>query len=123
MSMELLHKRDIIRLARDAWIKQYSTFAGSHQFPFQIKARRGETVADIRKRLAALDLETCSESDVDSAIGTTGWARLECDECGLSCDMLIHIGEVPDYDARWRDLCADCISEASKMLATAKPKP
>lgn len=47
--------------------------------------------------------------------GWPDWTDNRCDECHADRDVLIRIGDEPDYDARWVDLCADCLRKASKL--------
>jgi hypothetical protein len=115
--MNIIQRRDIIRTVRDRWNSQYP------DDNLDIGWERSERVGDIRVRLAALDLETCSVEDVDKAIGTSGWADNDCDCCKLSFPVLVHIGEEPDYDAKWQDLCAGCLSKAVTLLNEAVPLP
>lgn len=111
MDMRLLLKRDIIRGVRDLWNSQYPKD--------DYRLSRGESAKDVRERLSGLDLETAMEADVDTAIGTKGWASNVCDECGVDHETLVRIGEEPDYEARWIDLCADCLSKASALVRSA----
>lgn len=115
--MEILHERDVIRSARDRWLEQYKRDADSEVFP------HGRTRGQVREALAALDLETCARADVDAAIGVTGWAGLRCDECGETPSMVIRFGEEPDWEARWQELCADCLGKGLSLLRETRPKP
>jgi hypothetical protein len=91
--MEIIRRRDIIRSVRDRWTTQY----GQND--------------EKRKALAALDLETCSAADVVAVLGTS-WVENECDECQKDLPVLMRFGEEPEYDARWQDLCVDCLKKA-----------
>lgn len=114
--MKVIQRRDVIRRLRDRFNEQYKDDA----FVFRFARAAPETVAQVKARLALLDLETCSVGDVDKAMGSTGWADMECDECGTNSPALVHLGSEPDYDARWQDLCADCIAQAARLLATTE---
>lgn len=115
----VIHKRDLILGVRDRWNEQYKTYD-----PMQVIGPRdhAEPVSVIRKRLSKLDLETCSEADVDKAIGVTEWAANKCDECGGNFETTIQVGNMPDYEARWVTLCAKCLSDAMKLLKSTEPK-
>lgn len=78
--MRLVFKRDRIRSVRDRWFEQYKNYPGDKTFVM----RNPKTVAQIQADLSDLDLETCSSSDVDKAIGVAGWVDFACDECGKS---------------------------------------
>lgn len=110
--MQIIKLRDIIRDAPSRWMKQYSLSADHAPLSWN----GAETYGDVRRRLSALDLETCSQADIERAIGRPDWASLICDECQFEREHVIRIGQEPDYEARWQDLCAECIQKAAKML-------
>lgn len=112
-----IHKRDIIREVRARWMKQYEHYPDGKVVGWAGNTR---TTGDIRKALAALDLETCSSEDVDAAIGTTGWAKNECDECNGDFETILQLGQTPDYDNRWWNMCAGCLAKASLALPSDK---
>jgi hypothetical protein len=115
--MSIITKREVIRGVKHRFLEQYETYRDSYVIG---PPHSQSPVGDIKQRLAALDLETCSEADVDAAMGgVTGWASLRCDECGKDSDAIARIGAEPDYEARWQDLCIDCIERARAMLAHA----
>lgn len=101
-------KRDVIRSVRARWSYQYPR----DDYTFW----DGSTAGEIRPRLAALDLETCSSEDVDKAIGSGGWADNRCDHCGEDVEALVRFGERPNYEARWQDLCLKCLVEGVEIL-------
>jgi hypothetical protein len=103
-------KRDVIRGVRAGWNEQY------RQYRDDERLRGGSRIGDIRARLAALDLDTCSEADVDAAIGAPRWAENRCDECNRDVERLVRIGDEPDYYAQWRDVCPDCIAQIARLL-------
>src|SRR4051812_22293846 len=107
MSMKVIQRRDVIRGVRDRWNEQYGKWEGA-----ALIGRNREPVSAIRARLAALDLEKCSQADVDTAVGVDGWAKNKCDVCGRDVPVLMHIGEEPDYEARWQEICLDCPTKA-----------
>lgn len=115
--MTPIQQRDSIRNVRARWLSQYERDPPEKR----VGMHGGEPVGLIRERLAALDLETCTVSDVDKAIGVTGWADNECDGCGKSFAVVIRIGQEPDYDARWVDLCVACLTEAAAILSATTP--
>jgi hypothetical protein len=111
--IKVITQRDVILGVRAQWLSQYAAYD-----PKQEIGARGarEAVGVITKRVKALDLKTCSVADVDKAIGTTGWADNECDVCGKAHDKVVRIGDEPDHDARWVDVCKACLAEASALL-------
>lgn len=114
--MKIVTKRERIESVRDRWQKQYR-----HYSPDTLigGGASREQVGVISRRLSKLDLSTCSEADVDAAIGVKKWASLRCDECLEDKDILMRMGDEPDYKARWQDLCADCLRRAITTLETA----
>jgi hypothetical protein len=109
----IIHRRAKIKDVRKRWLEQYAIYPND-----RIVGRCDRTAGDIRKSLKALDLETCSVSDIDAAIGTAGWGSLTCDECGEDHEHLIRLGEEPDYDARWVDLCRACLMRSAALAET-----
>jgi hypothetical protein len=114
--LKLIHQRDVIRNVRDRFLDQYRHYPDD-----SILVR--QRVGDTRQRLAKLDLETCSVQDVDEAIGVTGWAANECDLCRRDFPTLMRIGEEPGYEARWVDICEECLSEAVARFAPLPQGP
>lgn len=66
--------------------------------------------------LAALTDETRTRQSVAAIIGNDSWATMSCDECGLERDTLVRFGDDPDYEARWQDLCSDCLCAGLDLL-------
>lgn len=117
MSIEVITKRDVIRSVREKCEEQYQEYDPSFKFITFSTDVRSRTVGEVRSALAKLDLETCSSEDVDKAMGNNhGWADNCCSECGKDSQFLIHIGEKPDYEARWVDVCLVCMEKALRML-------
>lgn len=110
MDMTVIHKRDLIRSVRNRWRKQYQQSIADRTSPYHVSR------AGIDDALYKLDVETCSEADVDKAIGVSGWVANECNFCDRNMDVLIRLGEEPDYEARYVEICSDCLSKASDVL-------
>jgi hypothetical protein len=122
--MKVIYKRDVIRNVRGRWEEQYQNYESDYKLVglplLDVQGKpipnSGPTVGEIRAALAALNLENCSSTDVDAAMGVAGWADNRCLECGKDCDSLIQIGEEPNYEAQWVDLCIGCLEKALKLL-------
>lgn len=112
MNITVIQSRDIIRGVRDRWKRQYKHYADDYRVGWGESLTAGE----IRSRLDALDLETCSKADVDVALQTAHWASNDCDLCEKDVETTIRIGDEPDYVARWVDLCPECLAKAAKTL-------
>jgi hypothetical protein len=105
-----IRSRDVIMDVRKKWSEQYKFYS-----PDDMIGRPQERIGDINARLRKLDLKTCTVADVDAAIGTTGWADNECDLCGGNHELVVRVGDKPDYDARWIDLCPSCVKKVSTV--------
>jgi hypothetical protein len=111
--MRKITERDMIREVREKHTRQYGAWSrDSTVYPLEGPVQIGT----IRDRLKALDLETCSAADVDKAIGRSGWAELKCDACDTPVKKIVRIGAEPDYEARWQDLCRECLIKALKII-------
>lgn len=111
MSIERITRRDIIRAVPDNFRKQY----GSHPNEMAAWSKHGRTRGELIERSKALDAETCTAEEMNAAI-ETNWTAHECDECGDDFDTLVRIGQEPDYEARWVDLCHSCVSVALNAI-------
>ena len=113
--MRIIQRRDVIRSVPEKFNEQYRGSADDRLIGIGDGRR---TVGSIREALAQLDLETCSAADIGVAMGQpgSGWAVNRCNECGEDSPILIHIGDDPDYEAQWQDLCLDCLKRALKSL-------
>ena len=114
--MRKKYRRDVIREARDAWFGQYANYSDEKRLLFS-----KQTIGETRVALRSLDLDTCSAGDVNNAIGATGWASNCCDECKRDFDVLMHIGQESNYEARYQQLCIDCLRGAVSKLADDVP--
>jgi len=111
----LIQKRDIIRGVRDKWLRAYQSYADNYRVAWVDNRTAGE----IRRHLHALDLETCSEEDVNAAINAgSSWVSNDCDMCGQDAETTLRIGQEPDYEARWLDLCENCVLSLSVHFHT-----
>ena len=112
--MKIVTKRQVIREAKARWLEQRAGVADSVVAHWA----RPRTIGSLRQALNALDIETCSEADFDAAIGRAGWCSLECDECGTKAQSLIRFGQDPDYEARWWDVCYNCLVTAASLKSS-----
>jgi hypothetical protein len=116
--MRSITLREVIKGVPARFSEQY----GRQMDEIAAHASPPSTYRDLISRLNALDTETATPEDIAAIIGNPSWAQLECDECGRDREHLVRVGDEPDYDARWQDLCADCLLAAFEMAAT-KPSP
>lgn len=108
--MKIITMRDVIRGVPGRWDETYSKHYGTSYRTFYGDPQ------ETSKRLHALNLDTCSSVDVDAVIGNDSWTRSACDECGANQVTLCHIGDEPDYEARYQQLCVDCLRAAVELF-------
>ena len=109
----LLTRRNVILAVRDRFWEQYRNYTPKHLF------RNELSVAQIDARLAELDLKTCTHIEVEAAMGGLRWVDHACDGCSKNFDILVRMGDEPDYETRWQDLCRDCLADALALIDTA----
>lgn len=104
--MKIITQRDKIRGVYQAWWNAYGRTASP-------KSKPGE----ITKTLSKLDLDTCSAEDIKAVIGSDSWTKMLCDECSLSVDWLIELGEdAPEYMGEPHYLlCRHCAKRAAEF--------
>lgn len=98
-------RRQLIESVADRWGHEYREYYGA--FPHAV----GKLA-----ELKSLDIATCSREAVDEIIGNSTWTRNECDVCGQDVDVVVHLGDKPDYDAQWIDVCPDCLKKAIELV-------
>ena len=99
-------ERDMVRTVAGRWAEQYKDWLVTHED----KACKG-------KALAGLDPETATASDVARIVGNDTWVGPpECIECQARTYEMIHLGEVPGYDARFVRVCRKCLVIALSVL-------
>jgi hypothetical protein len=105
--IKIIERDDIIAGAVDAWTKQYSQ-AG-------VRERQQKKTEELQK----LPANKRTRENIDRIIGNNSWTCLNCDLCGSDVERVVRIGENPDYDARWQDVCQDCLQECQDTLSQA----
>ena len=111
--MRIVTWREVVKDLPKMYRERFENWDRQHRFP------DGTTIGQNMDALRALDMESCSPEDI-AAIGLTGWVGLRCDECGKEQDALVRLGEEPDYEARWQDLCRECLQAALNLATVAK---
>ncbi len=111
MTITVIHRRDIIRSVPDRWDAQYP------------KAWAHADMVAKGKHLRVLDLEKATSADIERVIGNDSWTVMRCHECQQDRSPLVRIGEEPDCDANWVDVCPECLQKAVQALATSPVKP
>ena len=115
--MKLVYARDMIAEVPARWMKQYAHYPRDHRFPAasSIGAR---SVAEIESALRS------AGDDIDAIKAVLpSWCEHDCDECGAHHEVLVRLGEEPDYEARWQDLCEACVRGALTLLIQSSTAP
>jgi hypothetical protein len=57
-------------------------------------------------------------ADVVKIIGANGkyWVYPECDQCNKLADVVVSVGQPPDYDSHTAVLCLKCVTKAFNLL-------
>lgn len=72
----------------------------------------------IYQKLLALDPNTATATDVADIIGNRTWAGGNtCDECNQVKDVLIELGQEPDYESSTANVCGDCLQKAIALIS------
>lgn len=67
---------------------------------------------DIGENLSSLG-KTPSPDDVDETIGNGAWTTVPfCDECEKDSDLVVQLGEDPDYESNTAFICLECLRSA-----------
>lgn len=115
-----VHRRDVIIEAASSWLNQYRHEPADKVTGWNAK----KTFGEIRSALKSLDTKTCTAEDLHRAMGMKGgWGLNNCDECGMDVPVLLRLGMQPDYDARYWDLCQNCLERAAVVLKDVEAKP
>lgn len=106
-------KRDKIKGVIDAYDRQYREHYGepylaNHRDPY-------ETYCALKR----LNLDTCTEKDVEAAIGNPTWTKLECDHCGKDSPALTTFeGEYGSFS-----VCEACLTNAASGITAQSSNP
>lgn len=111
--MEAVRIEDLIREVPAKFSERYKHYPKDHRFP---ASAGGGSVGEIEAAFA----KAGTSVEAIKAI-LPSWCEQTCDECGSAFDVLMRFGDKPDYEARWQDLCADCISKGLSALTAVEP--
>jgi hypothetical protein len=101
--MKIITKQDVLRGVPERWRQQYPV-------------SRDEIY---QKLLAVIDSGNYSESQIDAIIGNDSWTSLACYECDQEAELIIHLGEEPNYESKTFFLCASCLTKAIALVGAA----
>lgn len=97
---KLIYKRDHLDRIPQRWRSQYG-----HGY-----YANDEDKQKIQRGLDALPQGKFTADEADQIIGNKSWSKFECDICGHDKDVLLRMGDEPDYEARWLDCCRECLA-------------
>lgn len=82
------------------------------------KGAWGQDKTAILNALKALP-EPVDPDEVDRIIGNTTWTRTHsCSSCAARPEVVIEVGEDPDYESATAWLCLACVGKAAQLAAT-----
>lgn len=110
--MQVITKRDKILGVADEWKANY--YHGHNTWSNIFNKGSAYT---IYKRLLNLDLNTCTEEDVEKVIGNRTWTDLTCYECDLLTDTVV-LFEHDKYNYTF--ICKTCIQNAMSRISELK---
>ena len=107
MVFETLTKREVIQRVPESW---------KHQYCVNGSWRHDDGRDETYRALKALDLDSCSESDIEAVIGNGSWTRLECDGCEREVDKICFLRSHSQNEYGSCSYCKDCLSGALKAI-------
>lgn len=107
--MEIITKRDVIKDVINRFNNNYSrTLNESSWVP-------SKTRGALLRELKMLDLNSATEADIYKILDRN-WTALVCDECGRDVQIVVQVGEKPDFESRTAQLCKNCLIAAKNAL-------
>lgn len=56
------------------------------------------------------------EKEITKIIGNDSWTSNVCNECHNDCNVIIQLGEEPDYESATVHICSGCLEKALKLV-------
>lgn len=114
-AVTVVTQREIIKAVPDRFLASFGSALDS-----MAAWKPGWTRRNIANALQAMEVRTCTPQEIDAVIGRKGWASNECDVCGEeNAPITLRIGDEPDYEARWQDICLPCLVNLGTLAAQA----
>lgn len=105
--MYVISRKWLASLAASAWRRQYA---------ISIRTKGNGEKAGIYRKLLELG-DSPDPIAVDEIIGNGSWTRVPpCDECNKETDIVVELGEPPDYESRTARICPECLKAAISLL-------
>ena len=99
--MKLITKTEIISNLIDTYQMQYRD---------NRQLFGGDWTDDIIKKLKSASPLT--EKKAIEIIGNNSWTRNECHECKKDSDVVVQLGQEPDYESSTANVCLECLNKA-----------
>lgn len=99
--MEVITKQQIVDDVPRRWEAQYRHWDDVRK-------------QDILTQLKALE-KPIDASAVNTIIGKDSWTQVKCDECGQSVELVVQLGQEPDYESATACICVKCLKAAVKL--------
>ena len=99
--MRLITKQEKIKNIVKTWTSQYP-----------------KDKKDITLKL--IQANPTTEDEIAEIIGNRSWTDNYCDECGKDSDVLIEVGQEPDYESATAYICPNCLQKAIEIYNTIK---
>lgn len=103
--MKIITKQGLASGAAERWKGHYQS---------QIWFNESSDKREIHKALVALG-ENPLPCDVDKVIGNNSWTYLSCDECSKEVEVVVQLGEEPNYESATAQICFPCLKKAVKF--------
>ena len=59
---------------------------------------------------------TITEKEINDILGNSHWTENKCSECGKDVEVVVQVGQEPDYDSLTAYLCFSCIEKAGTLI-------
>ena len=105
--MRIITTKQLALKATDRWYSQY--------FKNGNWARHGNDKREIYENLEKLG-ENPTPKQVNETIGNDSWTRLRCHECKEHVDLVVEVGEEPDYESSTANLCKSCLTSLYELI-------
>jgi hypothetical protein len=102
--MKIITQRDLIKGIPAWWRETYAS------------GKYGQDKIQIMKLLDTLDVETATVKDISDIIGNDSWTSRSCDECQMDVDVVIQLGQEPDYESNTVEICRNCFKKALDLI-------
>jgi Pyruvate/2-oxoacid:ferredoxin oxidoreductase delta subunit len=104
--MKLITRQSKVKGAIQSFLNNYPQYNKSNS-PFYTKERYNKVVA--------LDPDTATPEDVEMVLNPS-WVQCMCYECGCCVDAVVQMGQEPDYESIWVEVCKGCLQRALGMV-------